>query len=531
MKLYKVMLLALASTALLTSCEDELDIAKKGNFGGEDTFYKTDEDAEQAVTAVYASWNSNGSNLIYTLENLSDDVWAGGGNRGDSPEAQNLNEYKFGTDNANVESLFSGLYELIYRANLVIERVEADTPVRKRCIAEAYFFRGYANFYLGALFGTAPLVDHLLAPNEYSQSNSEEGQLLEQAAADLKTAIDMDMFPSKQSVNDAITSVRITRECAYAYYGKVLLYQKKDVEAAQAFDKVISSGLYALYQGDYGDLLKNPGEFCCESVLENNQVDDPNTQWSFMSYVHEWRGWRQDGLQWSALNPVYSNVSKGYGFLNPRKQLYDAFKAHAQAGGGNTYRLDKSIVDLDFITKEMNLSIAMTNHGNEGFWSWKTRGTNDEIITEMGGWNVLTSQNWRFMRYADVLLMAAEANLSTNNAKSLAYVNEVRNRARLNPLASVSLDDIKLERRFELCFEGVRFMDLVRWGDAPAALGNQGKEVMCLNTDGTVTVEYSNRNYGFKAGKHERLPIPAKEILLNSSIKQNPGWASGESEE
>lgn len=530
MKLHKYLFVALASAMLLTSCSDELDIQKKGNFGGEDTFYKTDDDALQAVAAVYASWNGVGSNLIFTLESLSDDVWAGGGNRGDNPEAQNLNEYKFGTDNANIESVFSGLYGIIYKANLVIERVVPDTPVRKRCVAEARFFRGYANFYLGALFGTAPLVDHLLAANEYAQPNSGEGVLLEQAAYDFLTAIEMDALPSKQNVNDSETTVRITRECAYAHYGKTLLWQGKHVEAAKAFDKVISSNLYQLYQGDYGDLLKNPGEFCCESILENNQVDDPNTMWSFMSYVHEWRGWRQDALQWSSLNPAYSNVSKGYGFLNPRKQLYDAFKAHTMAGGGDTYRLDKSIVDLDFVTGEMNLGIAMTNHGNEGYWSWKTRGTNDEIIQQMGGWNVLTSQNWRFMRYADVLLMAAEANLSVDNGKALTYINEVRRRAHLNALTSVSLDDIKKERRCELCFEGVRFMDLLRWGDAAAALANQGREVMCLNTNGTVTVEYTNHNYGFKAGKHERLPIPAKEILLNPSITQNPGWSSADTD-
>lgn len=528
MKLHKYILAALASTMMLTACDNELDIEKKGNFGGEDTFYKTDDDAVQAITAAYASWNSMGSGMIYLLENLSDDVWAGGGNRGDNPEAQNLNEYKFGTDNSNIEGVFSGLYGIIYKANLVIERVTPDTPVRQRCVAEAYFFRGYANFYLGALFGTAPLVDHLLASNEYAQPNSEEGALLEQAAKDIKMAIDMNILPSKTDAFDSETSVRITRECAYAHYGKVLLWQGKNAEAAQAFETVINSGLYQLYQGDYGDLLKNPGEFCCESILENNQVDDPNTQWEFMSYVHEWRGWRQDGLQWSALNPVYSNVSKGYGFLNPRKKFYDAFKAHTAAGGGDTYRLDRSIVNLDFVTKEMNLSIAMTNHGNEGYWSWKTRGTNDEIITAMGGWNVLTSQNWRFMRYADVLLMAAEANLSVNPGKSLQYINEVRSRAHLTPLASVTLDDVKAERRFELCFEGIRYMDLVRWGDAAAALADQGKEVMCLNTDGTVSVEYTNHTYGFKVGKHERLPIPSKEMLLNPAIKQNPGWSAND---
>lgn len=91
--------------------------------------------------------------------------------------------------------------------------------------------------------------------------------------------------------------------------------------------------------------------------------------------------------------------------------------------------------------------------------------------------------NLRVMRYAEVLLLAAEAHVMGGSQESaLAYINEVRDRARLAPLSAVTLDDVKKEKRLELCMEGVRFQDLVRWGDAEALMGEQGKEIPAFNS-------------------------------------------------
>jgi tetratricopeptide (TPR) repeat protein len=528
---YKISaLFVLAVGLLFGACIDELDIQKKGNYGGEENFYKTDDDAVQAITTVYSAWNSASSGLFYMLDMLGDDIWCGGGTRGDQVDAQNMNEYRYGTDNSTVKSSFSSLYGIIYNANLVIERVTPDTEVRKRCVAEAYFFRGWANLYLGSLWGTAPLVDRLLTSGEYAQGNSEEGALLAQASADFKAAIDLNALPSKLSKDDKTTVIRVTQEAAYAFYGKSLLFEGKKDEAGKALDKVINSKLYDFYEGEYGNIHKLEAEFSCESILENNQVDDANTAWSFMTYVHVWRGWRNDKLSFSKIKDEYSSIASGYGFFNPRKKLYEAFKAYNVAGGGNDYRLDQSIKTLEFLKNDMGLSVTGIMHGNEGYFNWKMRALKDELVIDMGGWNVCVNTNWRFMRYSEVLLLAAEAYLESDNGKALGYINQVRNRAKLNLLSSVTLDDIKQERRFELCFEGTRFIDLVRWGDAAAVLADQGKEVMCLNTDGTVSVEYVTPTAGFVKGKHERLPIPATEILLNENIKQNPGWSAADSE-
>ena len=127
------------------------------------------------------------------------------------------------------------------------------------------------------------------------------------------------------------------------------------------------------------------------------------------------------------------------------------------------------------------------------------------------------------MRYAEVLLMAAEAQLQVgNNPKALDYINQIRTRAKETPLTAVTLNDIKTEKRLELCCEAIRYQDLVRWGDAKAAMGEQGKQVPAFYSDG-VQWNWQNNTYGFQ-DKHNLLPIPLKELELNPNMKQNTGW-------
>ena len=169
------------------------------------------------------------------------------------------------------------------------------------------------------------------------------------------------------------------------------------------------------------------------------------------------------------------------------------------------------------------ITIISPLYGNEGYLQWKHRMPSDEVITT--SWGYSTHTNFRWMRYAEVLLLASEASLQSGDAASaLIYINEVRSRARLNPLSNVTLDDIKKEKRLELCFEGCRYQDLVRWGDAATVLANQGKEIPALSADGSVSIVVTNTQFGFKTGKHELLPFPEHEMNVNKNLKQNPGW-------
>lgn len=139
------------------------------------------------------------------------------------------------------------------------------------------------------------------------------------------------------------------------------------------------------------------------------------------------------------------------------------------------------------------------------------------------------------MRYAEVLLLAAEANLMAGNqSEANACLNEVRTRAKL-PFKVATLDAIKLEKRLELCSEYTRYQDIIRWGDADSLMKNQGSKTPLLinkarsqGEPDNVVVEYVQYNtdparYGFKP-KHYLLPIPATEMRLNPNMVQNEGW-------
>lgn len=162
---------------------------------------------------------------------------------------------------------------------------------------------------------------------------------------------------------------------------------------------------------------------------------------------------------------------------------------------------------------------------------WKRRFSSAEApITFWCSFN-----NYRWMRYAEVLLLAAEANfLAGNQSEADACLNEVRTRAKL-PNKTATLEAIKLEKQLELCSEYTRYQDIVRWKEAETLLKNQGSKTTLLinkatsmNEPDNVVVEYKQYNtdpsrYGFKP-KHYLLPIPATEIRLNPNMVQNEGW-------
>lgn len=504
-----------------TSCEDRLDIVKHGNMGSQETFYQTDKEAQEALASVYVSFRSNYYNWFFLKNMLSDDVWAGGGSRGDNAEIEKLNEFNFGTDHSMIQAEYSSLYGIIYQANLVIEHVQPTSDEKKRCVAEARFFRAWANFELASLWGTAPLIDHVLRPDEYRPGNATAEQLWKAVESDLNEAINAGVLPSKTSVDDKETGIRVTKETAEAYLGKTYLFQGKYKEAAETLDKVINSGKYALYTGPYDLLLHAGNNNGCESILEAQMRNDSEQAWNQMTMLHLMLGWRTDKLSYSgqAVNEIATGT---YGFGNPRKSLYDAFVSEEGTQG---YRLNSVIRTYDQM-KAYGIVIqpGALVYGNEGYFFWKNRPLKEDCIMDAPYFQALQYVNLHVMRYAEVLLMAAEAHLqSGDTGAALRYINEIRHRARLQPLSTVTLDDIKNEKRLELCFESVRYQDLVRWGDAEKVLGKQGAEIPSIDATGAVQWNYKNENYGFK-DRNKLLPIPLKETELNKNNHQNEGW-------
>ena len=507
-------LFAAAVLFLAGSCESKLDIPQHSVVAIDD-FYQTDVEAEEAIVAAYYQFktvHSGGtSSAAWLLNFLGDELWTGGGSRADGIYYQYC-EYTFGDDNGVVKNLYAGLYTLIYRCNLVLERVTGDSQVMKRARAEALTMRAWANFELVTLWGTAPLVDHILTSDEYLQGNSESTSVLWNAIeADLNAAI------SSGALTDQTGTYRMTKAFAQAMLGKAQLWQNKYSEAAATFDAIINSGKFSL-QTDLTNFGTIKGDVSTEDLFCMRGIDDASNSGPNSTFRGSWTGLRAEKFSYG---PRANFATYPFGFqVNPTKKLYDKF---VEVEGPDGYRLKNFIMTYEVMQNEFDTRVkdGMSIYDCEGFFNRKY------MVWKDNGSAYRYPLPDHIMRYDEVLCFAAEAQFQAgNSAKALDYINQLRTRARAPLATSVSLQVIKDESWMELCFEGLRYQNIIRWGDAASLLANRGAIHPELQPDGTVDYVRYNQDgtVGFKTGKHELLPFPADEIAVNPNMVQNPGW-------
>jgi hypothetical protein len=496
----------------LSACDDFLSNEQHGVYTYEN-FYKTDKEAEEALAAIYAYYSNSGTYYnIWFLKNLiSDDFWCGGGGRGDNAQNEQLNEYTFNAEHPYLVAAFQNYYGIIYRANVILGHVPDESPVQKQVRAEAKVWRAFAYIDLISMWGTPPLVDHELGPEEYKLPNGEPEELWALVEKDLKEAIESGDLHEKSSVADN-SSYHITKQFAQALLGKAYVFQEKWQQATQVLDEMIASGKYDFYQGDYGDILQYTAENNSESLFELNYLEDPNNAGLILLFAMT--GWRTDHMT------INSNIARNtWGFCNPQKDLYDAF---VEEEGVNGYRLTQTMKTYDQVKANGDEIIPGKDlYGNEGYFMWKTR----KVQGEEQGAFLGSHNNVRVMRYSEALLLAAEAHVKGGNtAKADEYVNKIRARARLTPKTAVTIDDVMMEKRLELCGESTRYQDMIRWKIVEKMV-NQGTRVPSLQSNGAITWENYNsiEQAGFKE-RHWLLPFPQSELTLNKNINQNPKW-------
>lgn len=510
-------LVALGLCLSVASCSDKLDIDQHGVLNY-DTYYQTDKEIESGITAVYMTMrNSNKNN---DLDLLTDDYYTGGmlGGSDHASSIRRLNEFTFDASEGEIEGWFKQYYTLIFKSNIIINHVDPQKSLEAaRAVAEGKVFRAYSYFMLTTLWGNPPIVDHELAQDEYDQPNASTEDLYAFMEKDLTEAINSGALSEKSSVNDKDVW-RLTKQFAQAMLGKVYLWENKYTEAAQQFDAIVASGKYDLFDGPYGDLWTRKYKYNCESMFETNRVPDAANVWDNFNF---WTltSWCFQCLNFNpSTNPL---VDSGEGLITPTRDLYNAF---VKEEGKDGYRLNQTLRTYEQIESQFGMTVK-TPFINDGLFQWKHRLLKEDQGVQS---NYYYSADHIWMRYAEVLLCGAEAHLMAEgegSAKALEYINKVRTRAKVQPLTKVTLDDIKLEKRLELCGEGLRYQDLLRWGDAAKVLANNGKEYPVLQENGTVVYKSTNNTeYGFKAGKHEYLPYPLTEMNLNHNLKQNPNY-------
>lgn len=547
-KLFKTILSVATGVLAFSACTKMLEIEQHG-VDTKETFYTTDENVLSAEAEMFIAFRQSPANAVSVglpssfygamdwawincKEGGSDDAWSGGGGRGENIDGDAISEWSLDSDNPATRAYYVLLYCINYRANLILDNTEeGQSSIVDMVRAEARVIRSFVYFELVTNYGPVPLVDHCLLPDEYKVTNSTVEELWAFLENDLTTAINSGKLPEKSGVNDK-TQWRPTKQFAQAILGKVYLWQGKNSDAAAQFDNVINSGKYALFTGEYGDMRHAGNDFNCENIFEINRIPDASTSQGF-----QFRGiyfnWRADKFSFtgSGTKGAASDYfeTSGWGICVPTQQLYDAFMAEE---GPDGYRFRQTIRSYSDYKKDYGIemvdgAVAL----GDSVWFWKTR----YIKSDREGITSNRSYQTIYMRYAEVLLLAAEANLASGNqSKADQYYNMIRTRAKLPTRNNVTLEQIKTEKRLELCGEGFRLQDLKRWGDAEKYLGAKGEKlrngIPHIECNGGVLKivhenYYSSESaYGYKTGKHEYWPIPAMEILSNPNIKQNPGY-------
>ena len=592
-------ILTLAATAtmtLTTSCEDQLDIEQKGVIPSE-KFYQTDADAEAALVAAYEGFMCNvvgrnhdgGGPGIYTpykiITNMcGDDVLYASGNYGDHEFSGMLNEFRYDAEAEVPKFMYTGLYLSVYTCNLVTDHFQnaADTPVKKRCVAEARVLRAFDYFLLANLWDNPPFVDHVLARtdlpyncNKDPENPMDHKQLIlwvakecEEAAADLD---------ERKGTDDKDGAVKVTKGFAWALAGKAYLFAGEYDKAKTALKKVIDSGKYALVPGDrYMDNFHIEGDGNEEKVFEINfEYNAGKGAWAGMIQRSSWM--ESNAWNWRAGNfvkspqSVYSGID-GWGGLGVPQWFGDEFYAN----DGDSYRFKATLKHIDDAVYKMEYADPALNAMSvEEKMKSKEVGINDPVqgLYDNSFWlafkqiirkadtdgnkygDNIRLNNYVVMRYAEVLLNYAEACLNTGDqSEAKKYINMIQERAGSKTISqTVDMDVLKREKSYELWLEGCRWFDVMRWKDAKAIerLKNVGSD--CPHVfdklfrapkadDRKVTWEHgteaNSRFYtvstsaakdagfevGFKEGKHEFFPYPQTVKDKNPNLEQNPGW-------
>ncbi|ULQ55226.1 RagB/SusD family nutrient uptake outer membrane protein [Flavihumibacter rivuli] len=457
-----------------------------------ENYFTTVDDYQKMVVGTYSPlqwlW---GNTMIGDI--ASDNSVSGGENATDVLGLQQIDDYQITPINSYLTEAWKACYEGINRANYLHEnKAKLDFNGKDALYGEVYFLRAYYYFELVRLFGDVPLfVDRRLSASDSRQlQRTPKAEVYKQIETDLNNAIAV-LPPTNNQKG------RITRYAAKGLLAKVLLYENKFDEAATVLEDVLSWPFTLV--DDYNSIFLESGENGPESVFE--------IQYSNSAPFYDWsnpgRGQGNFAVQHCGIRNLTGSSPYGQGWsINlPTQQLANAFEAGDQ-------RKAVTILDIEAYKNAnpgFNITYQVAPYKNTGLYNHKYQPRKGQTSGQV---ELNYLNNFRTLRYAEVLLIAAEANnrkASPDDAKARACLNRVRQRAFRDNNHDINLSGAALkeaiweERRLELAMEGDRFFDLVRTGKA------------------------AEKITGFQKGKNEVFPIPQQEVDI-SGLTQNPGY-------
>ncbi len=518
---YSLLGSVLAALVLLGCSKNFLNVPPQG----QQTEDEVSQDPNAASNLVLGAYNTlyfggfdnTTVGLLYSLTvDIASDDADKGSTTSDGPEAAQMDHFNINPTNFYLDNLWKGHYQAIARANQALKVLDAatfDETIKNRLIGETRFLRGFYYFNLVRLFGGVPLI---LRVPEPSESNSDEfvvkksvDSVYKAIENDLQFAVDNLPLRGEAGAQEG----RANKGAAEAFLAKVYLYQKKYMEAYTLTKDIINSGKYSLVPYPYYGAIfrENPvngvgGVNNTESIFEmqaakNNTCDAISKLYSNGQGARAKKGWPDN-----VFNDVTYSGDLGFGFNDPSESLMNAYEpADSTRKFGTiifiqpTGAANTGTVLWDGFRIPTQDSVENPRYNYKAYHSplketFACNGPNDKDDRP---------KNIRLMRYAEVLLINAEAALQVGQAGEAATsLNMIRQRAGL-PTAAATIDNVWKERRVEMAMECDRFFDLVRTGRAAAVL----------------------TPLGFKSGRNEVFPIPQNQIdLSNKRLQQNNGY-------
>ena len=473
-----------------TGCsEDFIELAPISSANVQN-FYKSADDFENAIIGAYSTLLTNGiyDDYFQLVGDLRSDNTEMGTTASVRFNFYELSEFRDQVINVINENIWNHHYLGIQRVNEILDKIdelEASESFKEKITGEAKFLRGIFYFNMVRIFGDVPLLTTRLASIEdaYEKDRIDQSKIYNQITDDLVYA--EGSLPNFWGEGQ---EGRATKGAALALLGKVYLTLHDFNNAKNKLEDVINSNQYELLT-DYGDLWLVENKNHSESIFDVQFKRGAGTGTGASFSV------RYSPYMYPYL-PYYS-TSGGYNI--PTEDLIDAYEE-------NDLRKDASLREY-FIDNEGDTIDGLAGRYCIKFFDMPTQGQGSD-------------DNWPVIRYADVVLMYAEAlNEISFEPGGLAfhYLNMIRNRAGLpektagNPNPDLSVDTqeefrhaIEQERRVELAFEGHRWFDLVRTGRA----------IEVLNPKVDVDIQ----EYQLL------LPIPQTQIDINPNLQQNPGY-------
>lgn len=446
---------------VITGCSKDLELSPISNANVSD-FYKTAKDIDNAVIAAYKFHKQIYTNN-FAVQSVLDEI------RSDNTtmvQLDVLDRFVKDTGKEWYGWSWDACYKAIYMSNLAIEQaavVEMDESLRNQYLAEARFLRALVYFELVRNFGAVPLVmstPKTFDPESVQVPRDEVSVVYGQIIEDLTFA--SANLPAAHTANNA---GRATSGAANGMLGKVYLTTGDKTKAEAALRAVVNSGLYRLMD-TYADVWDINNENNAESLFE---------------------------LQ-------FKPVTDG----SPMQNVFSSIAADGVPGGGLGYNLATSELVAAFEPGDIRKEISMAGDPNGVYYTIKY---NDPAMTSANN----SGHNFYILRYADVLLMLAEA--LGEATESYGYINALRDRAGLAPIDASSPgtfeEKLLQERRVELAFENHRWHDLLRFGVAVPVMNAHFQEIGLNITIGNDDL---------------LMPIPQTAISSNPALVQNQGY-------